>query len=107
MRFSALLRALAFAAMVGASSLAVPARAQDAVPAASVAAQEPAAPGEPSAAGTRALPRTDAPPRTLRAYWHLFAAFTIAWLLVFGYSLSLGRRFRRLEEQLDRLEPQA
>ena len=43
------------------------------------------------------------PPRTLRAYWHLFAAFTIVWLLVFGYVVTLARRFRRVEEQLQAL----
>ena len=42
-----------------------------------------------------------APPRTLRAYWHVFAAFTFAWLMILGYAISLARRFRRLEEKLD------
>ncbi|HET7460582.1 MAG TPA: CcmD family protein [Longimicrobium sp.] len=46
------------------------------------------------------LPAHAGPPRTLRAYWHVFAAFTIAWLLVFGYALSLGRRFARLEREI-------
>jgi CcmD family protein len=41
------------------------------------------------------------PPRTLRAYWHVFAAFTFAWLMILGYAISLARRFRRLEEKLD------
>ncbi|HEX8906873.1 MAG TPA: CcmD family protein, partial [Longimicrobiaceae bacterium] len=43
------------------------------------------------------------PPRTLRAYWHVFVAFTIVWLLVFGYAFSLGRRFRKLEHEVDAL----
>ena len=47
------------------------------------------------------LPVQSGPPRTLRAYWHVFAAFTIAWLLVFGYAISLGRRFGRLERELN------
>lgn len=55
----------------------------------------PAASSEPSG-----LPVTSGPPRTLRAYWHVFAALTIAWLLVFGYALSLGRRFARLEREI-------
>lgn len=46
------------------------------------------------------LPVQAGPPRTLRAYWHVFAAFTIAWLLVFGYAISLGRRFGRLEREI-------
>jgi CcmD family protein len=43
------------------------------------------------------------PPRTLRAYWHVFIAFTLAWLALFGYALSLGRRFRNLEREVDAL----
>lgn len=40
------------------------------------------------------------PPRTLRAYWHVFIAFAVTWLLLFGYALSLGRRWAALERQL-------
>lgn len=40
-------------------------------------------------------------PRTLRAHWHVFTAFAIAWLLLFGYALALGRRFARIERSLD------
>ncbi|HEU0013276.1 MAG TPA: CcmD family protein [Longimicrobium sp.] len=40
------------------------------------------------------------PPRTLRAYWHVFIAFAVAWVLLFGYVVTLARRFRRLEEQV-------
>jgi CcmD family protein len=51
------------------------------------------------------LPADDQPPppRTLRAYWHVFIALGLAWLLVFGYTLSLGRRFRALEREVDTL----
>lgn len=35
-----------------------------------------------------------------RAYTHLFLAFGIAWVALFGYAVSLNRRFRRLEEQV-------
>ena len=56
------------------------------------------------------LAAQDAPPaaasaqaRTMRAYWHVFAAFTIAWLLLFGYVVSIGRRFRTLEREVDTL----
>ncbi len=82
---------------------------------ASVLAQEPSAttapagetaPGaplvaapEPSATSS-GLPATT-PPATLRAHWHVYIAFTVAWLLVFGYVLSLGRRFGRLERELN------
>lgn len=43
------------------------------------------------------------PPATLRAYAHVFIAFGLAWLFLFGYALSLGRRFRRLEQDIDSL----
>ena len=49
------------------------------------------------------LPLREPPPRTLRAYWHVFIAFAVTWLLLFGYALTVGRRFGRLEEELRRL----
>lgn len=49
------------------------------------------------------LPAPNEPPRTLRAYWHLFAAFVFAWLMILGYAISLARRFRRLEERIGAL----
>jgi CcmD family protein len=59
---------------------------------------------QPAPAGaTSALPARQAPPRTLRAYWHVFIAFAIAWGLLFGYVVLIARRSRRLEEQLDGL----
>lgn len=53
-----------------------------------------------ASAQSSGLPVSAGPPRTLRAYWHVFAAFTIAWLLVFGYAISLGSRFSRLEREI-------
>ena len=50
------------------------------------------------------LPVAAAPPRTLRAYWHVFIAFAIAWALLFGYVIALGRRFGALEREVQRLE---
>jgi CcmD family protein len=44
------------------------------------------------------------PPATLRAYSHVFIAFAVAWLLVFGYALSIGRRFGKLEAEVEKLE---
>ncbi len=35
-----------------------------------------------------------------RAYWHVFAAYAILWLLVFGWVISIVRRLRRVEERL-------
>jgi CcmD family protein len=49
-----------------------------------------------------ALPRYT-PPRTLRAYAHVFVAFAVAWVLLFGYVVFLSRKFRRVEEQVDAL----
>jgi CcmD family protein len=57
----------------------------------------PAADATPSSASS--LPRYT-PPRTLRAYAHVFVAFAVAWLLLFGYVVFLSRKFRRVEEQV-------
>jgi CcmD family protein len=46
------------------------------------------------------LPQRAAPPRTLRDYTHVFVAFALAWILLFGYVLSLGRRWSAVERQL-------
>ncbi|HET7322543.1 MAG TPA: CcmD family protein [Longimicrobiaceae bacterium] len=50
------------------------------------------------------LPVRPTPPRTLRAYWHVFAAFAVAWVLLFGYALTIGRRFGALDREIRRLE---
>lgn len=88
MRAAAFFRALALALALALP--AAPARAQETAPA--PAAQTYSAPS--------GLPSPNQPPRTLRAYWHLFAAFAFAWLMILGYAVSLARRFRRLEEQI-------
>ena len=46
------------------------------------------------------LPQRAAPPRTLRDYTHVFAAFAMAWILLFGYVVSLGRRWSAVEREL-------
>jgi CcmD family protein len=48
--------------------------------------------------------QTAQPPRTLRAYWHLFIAFAVTWLLLFGYALSVGRRWARLEREVQQMK---
>ena len=84
------------------------ARAQESTPAQTEAATT-ADPGtalsarEP-ATQSNGLPVAAAPPRTLRAYWHVFIAFAIAWALLFGYVVMLGRRFGALEREVQRLE---
>ena len=36
----------------------------------------------------------------LRAYWHVFIAYSIAIVLVVGWVISIGRRLRDVEERL-------
>jgi CcmD family protein len=62
-----------------------------------VSAPAPAA-DAPSAAAS-GLPRYT-PPRTMRAYTHVFVAFAVAWALLLGYMVFLARKFRRVEEQV-------
>jgi CcmD family protein len=56
-----------------------------------------------SAAASNGLPAGMGVPRTLRSYTHVFVAFSVAWVLLFGYTVSVGRRFKRLEEQVEAL----
>jgi CcmD family protein len=35
-----------------------------------------------------------------RGYWHVFAAYAVVWILVFGWVISIVRRLRRVEERL-------
>ncbi len=37
-----------------------------------------------------------------RAYWHVFIAYAIGWVLVFGWLIAMARRLRRVEERLDK-----
>ena len=37
-----------------------------------------------------------------RAYWHVFAAYAVAWALVLGWIVSVARRLARVRERLDR-----
>lgn len=49
------------------------------------------------------LPPAATPPATLRSYTHVFVAFAVAWVLLFGYTVTVSRRFGKLEEELKRL----
>ncbi len=49
------------------------------------------------------LPDRMPPARTLRAYWHVFIAFALVWVLVFGYVLTLGRRLGGVEREIEAL----
>lgn len=37
-----------------------------------------------------------------RGYTHMFIAYALAWLLVFGWLFSITRRLSRVERELDR-----
>ena len=67
-----------------------------------VAADVPSASTSAPSPGASGLPRYT-PPRTLRAYAHVFVAFAVAWVLLFGYVVYLARKFRRVEEQVEAL----
>ena len=97
---------LTFALAIGLAFAAAPVRAQDSTAAspstAATASPSTAAPvtAAPTSSG---LPTEPAPPRTLRAYKHVWIAFTLAWLLLFGYVVSVGRRFGKVERELESL----
>lgn len=99
---------LALLALLAAGALAPAAHAQDAAPSYPAAEAAPAG-GDAPAAAAQPAAASDAgfraqPPRTLRAYWHVFAAFALAWVLLFGYVLMLGRRMARVERDVATLE---
>jgi CcmD family protein len=104
MRPLTLLRAAAVAALLSLSPL--PAAAQEgAAPVSAPAADAPASP-ETAPAGYDAASAAAQPsglparPQTLRPYWHVFIAFTLAWLLLFGYVVTLARKLGRIERDL-------
>jgi len=39
--------------------------------------------------------------RQMRHFWHVFAAYAIAWVLIFAWLVSILRRIRRLEDRLE------
>ena len=82
--------------------LAAPAAAPSLAQAPAATSTEAASAADAAQSGS-ALPQRSAPPRTLRAYTHVFVAFAIAWALLFGYVVFIARKFRRVEEQLDAL----
>jgi CcmD family protein len=93
------LLALAALAAVPAARAQAPAgeTATEAAAGAPVSAPAPTA-DAPSAAAS-GLPRYT-PPRTMRAYTHVFVAFAVAWALLLGYMVFLARKFRHVEEQV-------
>ena len=57
------------------------------------------APAAEPAAAPAPLPRYT-PPRTMRAYAHVFVAFSLVWALLFGYLVYIARKFRSVEDQV-------
>ncbi len=47
------------------------------------------------------LPQVQSTP-SLRPYWHVFAAYTIAIVLIGGWAFSIARRLREVEDRLSR-----
>jgi CcmD family protein len=86
---------------------AAPAHAQPPAPTTGAAASPVTGAPAPAASASAASPAAGVqratPPRTLRAYTHVFAAFAIAWVLLFGYLVFIARKFRRVEEQVEAL----
>lgn len=39
--------------------------------------------------------------QSLRGYWHVFIAYALAWVLVFGWLVSVFRRLGRLDRDLN------
>lgn len=40
--------------------------------------------------------------QSLRPYAHVFVAYALAWALILGWVVSLGRRWSRVEDELGR-----
>jgi len=51
-------------------------------------------------AQTQGMPQTGLASQSLRPYWHVFIAYTIAIALVLGWVISIGRRLRDVEDRL-------
>jgi CcmD family protein len=96
--------ALMMVAMPGTAAAQEPATPPAATGQVDQAAAPPATPAAPQSTG---LPERTAQARTMRAYWHVFIAFAATWLLLFGYALTVGRRFGRLEEEIQRMRGSA
>lgn len=55
-----------------------------------------------SAQEASSLPGTTVGAQSLKPYWHVFIAYTIVIVLVFGWVISIGRRLRGVEKRLDK-----
>jgi CcmD family protein len=48
-----------------------------------------------------AFAQATAEARQMRHFWHVFAAYAIAWILLFGWLVSILKRIKRVEERLN------
>lgn len=53
------------------------------------------------------LPARTPPPRTMSDQWPVFAAFTLVWLALVGYTLSFNGRLKRIAASLAAEETRA
>lgn len=52
------------------------------------------------AAAAQEMPGTGLGSQSLRPYWHVFIAYSIAIVMVLGWVISIGRRLKDVEERL-------
>jgi CcmD family protein len=45
-----------------------------------------------------------ATPLEMRHFWHVFVAYALAWIILFGWIWSIVRRLRRTEARLSELD---
>jgi CcmD family protein len=43
-----------------------------------------------------------AAPPSLRPYWHVFIAYALVWVILFGWVVAIARRLGRVEVRIDR-----
>lgn len=51
-------------------------------------------------AAAQTFPGSNTASQSLRSYHFVFAAYAIAWLLIFGWVVAVARRLARLEKRL-------
>lgn len=57
---------------------------------------------EPGALAAQQGPGADLASQSMRPYAHVFWAYALGWALIFGWIVSLSRRWSRVERELDR-----
>ena len=90
-------------ALIGALGGPVPVSAQDTSELSTVAVASNQEPEASATAGTQSEAAAEVLPMSMRPLYHVYAAFGLAWLLIFGYAVSLRRRMAALEREVDLL----